>query len=158
MLDYGYNHVLSYMNLVSEERKLKKTMLFNYDRENHKEYLKNLVKEGTYQDYENAIYEMTKLCKKIKAKNIECSQFIDQVDNVCYGDIFFPMPQGANLTTLYFGASEIINLLHELGVNCDNSCIYFNTTLFGYMYTVVAIKADDAPDLYKQGTRNFIVR
>ena len=136
-------------------------MLLKYERESYQKYLENLRKEGTYQEYENAIYEMNKLKNKLKDAGFDTVSLIDQVDNIYYGDIMFCMPKNIDESALYFRAGRIIGTLINQGAiepKCNDSCLYFNKEMWGFMYTVVAIKADDGPNLYAEGTRKFIVR
>lgn len=136
-------------------------MLLKYEREGYQKYLKELTKEGTYQDYENAIFEMNKLKNQFKAKGANVVSLIDQVDKTYYGDIMFCMPKGITEDALYFKAGRIIGELINAGAiepKTNDSCLYFNQEMWGFMYTAVAIKADDGPDLYAEDTRKFIVR
>lgn len=135
--------------------------VLKYERGNYQNYLERITKDGTYQDYENAIYEMNELRKRFKEKGIEAKTLIDQVDNVYYGDIAFPLPQGINELSVYLRAGRIIGELVNAGViesKINDACLYFNRALNSLMYTGVVVKAEDGPDLYAQGTREFIVR
>lgn len=136
--------------------------MFSYDRKEHIDYLKNLTKEGTYQDYQNEIYHMVELGIKINnegAVEIACNKLIDQADGVCYGDLFFPMERKkTDIHTAHATAEKIVETLCRYGIDVDESCLYYNTTLHGFMYTAVAIKADDAPDLYAGQARTFLIR
>lgn len=133
---------------------------FEYEREDYQQYLENLTKEGTYQEYENAIFEMNTLKNKLRDEGFDVHALIDQVDNIYYGDILFHMPKQITELGLYFRAGQIIGTLSRMNAitSEDNSCIYFNKAMNGFMYTAVAIQADDGPDLYAQNTRKFIVR
>ena len=135
--------------------------VLKYERGNYQNYLERITKDGTYQDYENAIYEMNELRKRFKEKGIEAKTLIDQVDNVYYGDIAFPLPQGINELSVYLRAGRIIGELVNAGViesKINDACLYFNRALNSLRYTGVVVKAEDVPDLYAQGTREFIVR
>lgn len=136
-------------------------MLLPYRREKHAKYLDGITKEGVYQDYENAIYDMNELKNKLREKGVDAHSVIDQADGIYYGDIMFPMPKDANESKLYFKAGRIIGELVNAGAiepKINDSCLYFNEAMWAFMYTAVAIKADDGPDLYAQGTRNFVIR
>lgn len=62
--------------------------VFEYERQDYQDNLKRLEHKGTYQEYENAIFEMNTLKNDIKADltdmphvdNVAC--LIDQVDNI----------------------------------------------------------------------------
>ena len=131
---------------------------FNYERKEHIDYLDNLVKEGTYQDYQNAIHDMKEnLLKELKNKGLFVGIVVDQADDICYGDIMFPLSK--DLDTLELNAEKIIQVLKELDIEQDFSCLYYNTALCCFMYTVVAIKASDSPDMYHGIDRDkFIMR
>ena len=136
-------------------------MILKYERDSYQKYLKNLTKEGTYQDYENAIYKMNELRKCLDEKGFKVKTLIDQVDNVYYGDIMFAVPENTTESGLYYRAGRIIGELINAGViepKVNDSCLYFNEALYAFMYTGVAIKAEDGPQLYEQGTRTFVVR
>lgn len=127
--------------------------MFDYERKEHIEYLDNLVKEGSYQDYKNALKDLKNLSVKLKSKDFNVKIVVDQVDNICYGDIIFII---SNTKTLYSEAKRIIEALKELKVDCDSSCLYFNVPLSGFMYTAIAIKADNSPDWYSEEERIII--
>ena len=135
--------------------------VLEYERGSYQRYLEHLTKDGTYQDYENAIYDMNEIRKRFKEKGIEAKTLIDQVGKVYYGDIAFPLPQGINELSIYLRAGRIIGELVNAGVieaKINDTCLYFNRALNSLMYTGVVIKAEDGPDLYAQGTRAFVVR
>lgn len=130
---------------------------FTYERKEYQDYLKKITHKGTYQDYENTIYEMVNIGKNIVEHGLHCHWLIDQIDNFYYGDLFFPIPKDTS-SDLYFEAGKIIGTLNRLGIKCNNSCFYFNKVLHGFMYTLVVVEADDGPDLYNGQTRTFVVR
>ncbi len=123
-------------------------MIFNYERKEHTEYLDNLVKEGTYQEYLNALDEAKSLVRKLENEEFLVGLVVDQADNICYADIMFCSETLQLDDTLQLNAEKIIQLLRKAGIEQDFSCLYFNVPLACFMYTITAIKANDVPNWY----------
>ena len=139
---------------------------FEYEREDYQDNLKRIKRVGTYQDYENAIYEMNELKKDIVASlpahpiphidNIVC--IIDQVDNVYWGDIGFHTDTLLDESDIYFIAGIICAELRERAEECWSYSMYYNQCMQMFMYTKVCIEANDGPDLYAGQERTFVLR
>lgn len=128
--------------------------MFSYERKEHIDYIDNLIKEGSYQDYQNAIKDLNNLAFKLKIKEYNVNIIVDQADGICYGDIMFIV---SNTNDLNSDAKQIIEALKSFGINCDSSCLYFNVPLSCFMYTAVAIKTDNSPDWYS-GKERIVIR
>lgn len=146
-------------------------MSFEYERKEYQDNLENIKKVGSYQDYENAVYELNILKNKIikEYNNMiyigdmryinGVATVIDQVDNLYYGDIIF------HTSSLLFedsqishAANVICDILNNFGEDCHDYSLYYNRAVQGFMYTKVVIQADDGPSLYDQNTERFIIR
>lgn len=141
--------------------------MYSYEREEHILYLENLVKDGTYQDFENEVFQMNELRKKILSSLDNLSvvmidsvvSLIDQVDGIYYADIGFHLTNVAAQTLpLSVVAKTCVNALAEHGVKQTEDSLYYNEVLQMFMFTSVAIRNDDGPNLYGQKERLFVVR
>ena len=138
---------------------------FTYEREDYQQNLARLYRKGTYQEYENAIFEMNILRNEFRESIDKVSyiddvmSLIDQVDNIYYGDIGFHCSKPLDSYEIFMVAGELINVLRDCHAeNCHHFSIYYNHKMQMFMYTKVVIEADDGPNLYMQGTDKFIVR
>lgn len=136
---------------------------YEYKRKEYQENLLRIRQIATYQDYENAMYEMNELKNDIK-KNMEhipnvdaIVALMDQVDNVYYGDIGFHTDMLLDKFAIHFVAGAIVAALREQGEDCYEYSLYYNEELQMFLYTRVVIEADDGPDLYAQGTNQFSI-
>jgi hypothetical protein len=137
---------------------------FEYEREDYQQYLERLKHKGTYQEYENAIFEMNELKNDIKADlgdiphvdKVAC--LIDQVDNVYWGDIGFHCEKPLDQYDVFLVAGAICGVLEKHAESCYSYSLYYNNAMDMFMYTKVAVEADDGPNLYAEGTRRFVVR
>lgn len=137
---------------------------FTYEREEYQNNLERIRRKGTYQDYENAIFEMNTLKNDLKADlddiphvdGIAC--LIDQVDNVYWGDIGFHCDIPLDKYDIFLVAGAIVGVLQKHAEDCYHYSLYYNEPMQTFMYTKVSIEADDGPDLYAEGTRQFVVR
>lgn len=138
-------------------------MAFEYERKEYQDNLARIKQIGTYQDYENAIFEMNTLKNDLKMEldNVpyvkEVATLIDQVDDIYYGDIAF-LTDGLDEFQIYLTAGAICAVLRNQAEDCYDYSLYYNKVMKAFMYTKVVIQAKDGPDLYKQGTRKFVVR
>lgn len=138
--------------------------LFSYNRKEYQERLESLVHNGSYHDYTREVYHMNEAKKILNNKpiqNISAVQCcIDQAENVYWGDLFFKFDLSVKICddTVTQGIEACISALKDIGVDAFESHFYFNRTLRGFMYTYVGIRCNEGPDLYKQGTRNFVIR
>lgn len=137
--------------------------MYSYDRKEHVEYLDKLIEDGSYQDYENKIYHLNQM-RNIMREQAQITGVnhiqvvIDQSDGISWGDIIFVLDKSVEYDALPTVATECVAALNERGVQCNESALYFNRTMNGFLYTGVAVRAADAPDLYESGTRTFVVR
>lgn len=138
--------------------------VFEYERQDYQDNLKRLEHKGTYQEYENAIFEMNTLKNDIKADltdmphvdNVAC--LIDQVDNIYYGDIGFHCDKPLDKYDVFLVAGAICGVLNKHAEDCYAYSLYYNNAMDMFMYTKVVIEADDGPNLYAQDTQRFVVR
>ena len=134
--------------------------ILEYERESYQKYLSKITHKGTYKEYEDALFEMSNLKNLLMLHGYDTNVAVDQVDNTYYCDILFHAPKGASESELYSMAGKIIGELINLNIiepKCNDSCIYYNEPMNGFMFTAVAIEAEDGPALYKDG-RKFTVR
>ena len=137
---------------------------FEYERKEYQDNLERIKKKGTYQDYENAIFEMNELKNDLKAdlENMphidKLASLIDQTDNVYWGDIAFHSDIHLDKYDIFLVAGAIIGVLNNHAEECHHYSLYYNEAVQSFMYTKVCIEADDGPDLYAQEGRQFVVR
>lgn len=137
---------------------------FEYEREEYQAHLKRIERNGTYQEYENEIFEMNQL-KNDLVKNMEniphvdnISCLIDQVENCYYGDIGFHTDKLLDEFDVFFVAGAICAAIREEGEECQQYSLYYNRAVQSFMFTKVCICANDGPNLYAQGTQRFVIR
>lgn len=139
-------------------------MAFEYERKEYQDNLENIKQIGTYQDYENAIYEMNNL-KNILEKELGdmicidgVTAVIDQVDNMYYGDIAFHTTTLLDESQIYLVAGNICGTLRKHEEKCCDYSLYYNQAVQAFMYTKVVVQANDGPNLYGQNTERFVIR
>lgn len=139
-------------------------MAFEYERKEYQDNLDNIKQIGTYQDYENAIYEMNNL-KNILEKELDdmicidgVAAVIDQVDNMYYGDIAFHTTILLDESQIYLVAGNICGTLRKHEEECYDYSLYYNQAVQAFMYTKVVVQANDGPNLYGQNTERFVIR
>lgn len=127
--------------------------MFKYDREKHVEYLENLKRKGTYEEYQQEMEKLQELGAKIREKGHSINIVVDQADGVYWGDIFFHLnSKPNNEDAIAFKAGEICGILSNFGIPVSVDAVYYNRTFNGLMYTMVAIEAD-GPELYPEEVR-----
>ena len=137
---------------------------FAYERQEYQDNLDRIKHNGTYQDYENAIFEMNELKNDLKADldNIPhvdaVVSLIDQIGNVYFGDIGFHCDVSLDNYDIFLVAGAIVGVLQNHAEDCYHYSIYYNEPMQTFMYTKVIVEANDGPDLYAEGTRRFVVR
>lgn len=139
-------------------------MAFEYERKEYQDNLENIKRIGTYQDYENAIYEMNNL-KNTLGKELDdmigidgVASVIDQVNNIYYGDIAFHTTTLLDKSQIYLIAGNICGMLRKYEEECYDYSLYYNQMVHAFMYTKVVIQVDDGPNLYGQNARTFVIR
>ena len=99
-------------------------MAFEYERKEYQDNLENIKRIGTYQDYENAIYEMNVLRNNLQKELGEMffidgiASVIDQVDNLYYGDIAFHTNTLLDKSQACLVAGNICGILSRYGEKC----------------------------------------
>ena len=136
-------------------------MAFEYERKEYQNNLENIKRIGTYQDYENAIYEMKNALGK-ELDDMICidgvASVIDQVDNLYYGDIAFHTTTLLDESQICLVAGNICGILSKHGEKCYDYSLYYNQAVRAFMYTKVVIQVDNGPNLYSQNTERFVIR
>ena len=139
-------------------------MAFEYERKEYQDNLENIKRIGTYQDYENAIYEMNVLRNNLQKELGEMffidgiASVIDQVDNLYYGDIAFHTTTLLDKSQACLVAGNICGILSRYGEKCYDYSLYYNQAVQAFMYTKVVIQVDNGPNLYDKKTKRFVVR
>jgi hypothetical protein len=131
--------------------------MFSYDRKPHLEYLNNLIKNGTYEEYQEELTNLRELNEKLDKDGMNTYVIIDQSDNIYWGDIMFVL----NDSNVSFNAEKICSILKKHGITTSLDSLYYNTAIKAIMYTAIAIKTKGPefyPDYVMQNKDFFLVR